>query len=92
MEILRQRANRRRILDQYLPNELDLQEVDPERFQPNEVHDDLLRMLFVCSDDSIPVESQLVLGLKILCGFDIQEIGFRLFTTEANVYKRLGRA
>jgi RNA polymerase sigma-70 factor (ECF subfamily) len=27
-----------------------------------------------------------------LCGFDIREIAERLFTTDANVYKRLARA
>jgi predicted RNA polymerase sigma factor len=49
-------------------------------------------MLFVCCDDRIPTESQLVFALKTLCGFDVPEIAQRLFTTEANVYKRLGRA
>jgi RNA polymerase sigma-70 factor (ECF subfamily) len=49
-------------------------------------------MLFVCCDDAIPIESQLVVALKTLCGFDVREIAERLFTTEANVYKRLGRA
>lgn len=49
-------------------------------------------MLFVCCDEAIPVESQLVLALKILCGFSIGEIAHRLFTREANVYKRLGHA
>jgi RNA polymerase sigma-70 factor (ECF subfamily) len=34
----------------------------------------------------------LVLALKTLCGFSVGEIAFRLFTTEANVYKRLTRA
>jgi len=56
------------------------------------VRDDLLRMLFVCCDEAIPVESQLVFALKTLCGFDIREIALRLFTSEANAYKRLGRA
>jgi RNA polymerase sigma-70 factor (ECF subfamily) len=49
-------------------------------------------MLFVCCDISIPVESQLVIALKTLCGFDIREIAERLFITEANAYKRLSRA
>lgn len=61
-------------------------------FLAGDVRDDLLRMLFLCCDDAIPVESQLVLALKTLCGFDVREIAERLFTTEANVYKRLGRA
>jgi RNA polymerase sigma-70 factor (ECF subfamily) len=64
----------------------------PGVFLAGDVRDDLLRMLFVCCDDAIPVESQLVLALKTLCGFDVREIAARLFTTEANVYKRLGRA
>jgi RNA polymerase sigma factor (sigma-70 family) len=57
-----------------------------------EVRDELLRMLFVCCDERIPQESRLVLALKTLCGFSTGEIAFRLFTTEANVYKRLARA
>src|SRR5437762_3045277 len=57
-----------------------------------EVRDDLLRMLFVCCDDVIPRESRLVLALKTLCGFSTAEIALRLFTSEANVHKRLQRA
>jgi RNA polymerase sigma-70 factor (ECF subfamily) len=57
-----------------------------------EVRDELLRMLFVCCEEKIPRESRLALALKTLCGFSIGEIAFRLFTTEANVYKRLTRA
>ncbi len=53
---------------------------------------DLLRMLFLCCDESIPVESQVVFALKTLCGFDVHEIALRLFTSEANIYKRFSRA
>jgi RNA polymerase sigma factor (sigma-70 family) len=58
----------------------------------DEIRDDMLRMLFVCCDESIPRESQLVLALKILCGFSTSEIALRLFTSEGNIHKRLGRA
>jgi RNA polymerase sigma factor (sigma-70 family) len=64
----------------------------PGALLTGDVRDDLLRMLFASCDDAIPIESQLVLALKTLCGFDVREIAERLFTTEANVYKRLGRA
>lgn len=57
-----------------------------------EVQDDLLRMMFVCCDEAIPVTSQVALALKVLCGFDVREIAARLLTSEANVYKRLARA
>ena len=49
-------------------------------------------MLFICCDEAIPRESQLVFALKTLCGFSVPEIALRLFTSEANVYKRLARA
>lgn len=58
----------------------------------HEIRDDLLRMLFVCCDEAIPRESRLVLAMKALCGFSVEEIALRLFTTEAGVYKRLARA
>lgn len=67
-------------------------ETAPEIHLTGDVRDDLLRMLFVCCDEAIPVESQLALALKTLCGFDVREIAARLFTTEESVYKRLGRA
>lgn len=59
---------------------------------PDSADDDLLRLLFLCCDESIPVESQVVFALKTLCGFGVREIALRLFATEANVYKRFSRA
>lgn len=56
-----------------------------------EIADDELRLLFVCADEAIAPESQLVLALKILCGFATREIALRLLTTEDNVAKRLAR-
>lgn len=54
--------------------------------------DDLLFMLLACCNQSIPMESQLVLALKAVCGFSIEEIALRLFITQANAYKRFSRA
>ncbi len=89
---LQKRSGRRRILEQTAGSDSWVPEGDPEVFLTGEVRDDLLRMLFVCCDPAIPVESQLVLALKTLCGFGVREIALRLFTSTANVYKRLGRA
>lgn len=63
-----------------------------EATERENMKDDLLHMLFVCCDDALPLESQVVLALKTLCGFDIREIAQRLLTSEANVYKRHARA
>ncbi len=64
----------------------------PDSHFPREIADDQLRMLFVCCDDAIPRESQLVIALKTLCGFSTGEIARRLFISEENVHKRLARA
>lgn len=89
---LRQSKRREHLLERRSAEDLLPPEIPPEAFLSGEVGDDLLRMLFACCDDSIPEESQLVMALKTLCGFDVREISLRLFTTEANVYKRLSRA
>lgn len=66
---------------------------DPaDAFFEGEVQDDMLRMLFVCCDESLPPNAQIVLALRTLCGFSVGEIAQRLFLSEANVYKRLHRA
>ncbi len=89
---LRQANHRRHLLERHWNQANDASE--PTRTAPldQEIRDDTLRLLFVCCHPSIPIESQLVLALKTLCGFSIGEIASRLFLTEANAYKRLTRA
>jgi RNA polymerase sigma-70 factor (ECF subfamily) len=57
-----------------------------------EIADDQLRLLFACCHPALPLESQVALALKTLCGFSTGEIARGLLTTEANVFKRLARA
>jgi RNA polymerase sigma-70 factor (ECF subfamily) len=89
---LRGSAGRRRILQEAAHATVDVNDQLPPSHFASEVRDDMLRMLFVCCHDAIPPESRLVFALKILCGFGTAEIALRLFTTEANVHKRLARA
>jgi RNA polymerase sigma-70 factor (ECF subfamily) len=91
VEELRRQRRRDRLLDERVRHSIDAPTPEPTTFLGGDVRDDLLRMLFVCCDDAIPVESQLVLALKTLCGFEVREIADRLFLGEANVYKRLAR-
>jgi len=65
--------------------------MDGAVYLEHEVRDGQLRMLFVCADPSIPRESQVVLALKTLCGFGVDEIALRLFQNPDAVYKRLQR-
>ena len=89
---LRRKAGRRRILERAAGEEAGDGDSPADAYFAGEVRDDMLRMLFVCCDEAIPAESRLVLALKTLCGFSTGEIALRLFTSEANVHKRLGRA
>lgn len=88
---LRTRSRRKRILRQNATEDFGTAYA-PDVFLPDEMQDALLRMLFVCCDEAIPLEVQLAFALKTLCGFDVREIAIRLFTSETNVYKRIGRA
>ncbi|HEU4797482.1 MAG TPA: sigma-70 family RNA polymerase sigma factor, partial [bacterium] len=89
---LRRTSRRRKILDRAAGESLKETHGPAEPLSPDEIRGDMLRMLFVCCDEAIPWESRLVLALKTLCGFSTAEIALRLFTSEANVHKRLGRA
>ena len=88
---LRRKTSQLRILERVVDT-VDQREHLPSPYFAGEVVDETLRMLFICCDDAIPRESQLVFALKTLCGFSVTEIALRLFTSEANVYKRFARA
>ena len=89
---LRQKALRIRILERAATGPAHEAAISSPTYFAGELRDDLLRMLFICCHDAIPLESRLVLALKTLCGFSTAEIALRLFATEANVHKRLARA
>ena len=86
---LRLQRDRQTLLDKNAADPTDA--LEPVE-QPGDADRDLLHMLFVCCAESLPLESQLVLALKTLCGFSVPEIAARLLISEANVYKRLTRA
>jgi RNA polymerase sigma factor (sigma-70 family) len=67
--------------------------VEPELdISPGNIEDSQLRMIFAVCHPSIPVEAQVSLALRVLCGFTIDEIAQALLTTKANINKRLYRA
>ena len=61
-------------------------------FLEDEIRDSQLRMIFTCCHPALPMESQLALTLKTLCGFSIAEIATAFLTTESTINKRLYRA
>jgi RNA polymerase sigma factor (sigma-70 family) len=61
-------------------------------FLDNEIEDAQLRMLFACCPPSVPVDIQLVMMLKTLCGLSIGEIATAFLANEDTIAKRLYRA
>ena len=57
-----------------------------------EIRDSQLRMMFVCCNPVLPVEGQVALTLKVLCGFGEREIAAAFLVGEAAIAKRLVRA
>jgi RNA polymerase sigma-70 factor (ECF subfamily) len=91
LEVIRNERRRGEILGAVVDGGSGTDELSTPSFAC-EVRDELLRMLFVCCDDTLPRDSRLMLALKTLCGFSTGEIALRLFKSEASVHKRLVRA
>lgn len=56
-----------------------------------EIRDDALRLLFICCHPSIGSDAQVVLALKVLCGFSTGEIARAFLSSEAAIEKQLTR-
>ncbi|HVU35923.1 MAG TPA: sigma-70 family RNA polymerase sigma factor [Opitutaceae bacterium] len=57
----------------------------------DEIRDDALRLMFVCCHPSLPADAQVVLALKVLCGFSTGEIARAFLSSEAAIEKQLTR-
>lgn len=55
------------------------------------IKDSQLQMMFALSDPILPLESQVALTLRILCGFGIHEIADAFLTNTETINKRLTR-
>ena len=56
------------------------------------VGDDLLRLVFTCCHPCLPVEAQIALALRTLCGLTTAEVASALMVSESTMSKRLTRA
>ncbi len=56
-----------------------------------EIRDDALRLMFVCAHPAIAPDAQVILALKILCGFGTGEIARAFLSSEAAIEKQLTR-
>jgi RNA polymerase sigma factor (sigma-70 family) len=59
---------------------------------PKNINDSQLQMMFAICNPTIPVEAQIGLSLRVLCGFSIEEIADAFLTNKETINKRLFRA
>lgn len=68
-----------------------IQEIEVDLSLKN-INDSQLQMMFAICNPLIPVEAQIGLSLRILCGFGIEEIASAFLTNKETINKRLYRA
>lgn len=56
-----------------------------------EIQDNALRMMFVCCHPALAADAQVILALKVLCGFSTAEIARAFLSSEAAIEKQLTR-
>src|SRR5262245_13297825 len=57
----------------------------------HEIRDDALRLMFVCCHPSVAPDAQVILALKVLCGFSTSEIARAFLSSDAAIEKQLTR-
>jgi RNA polymerase sigma-70 factor (ECF subfamily) len=63
----------------------------PPAQMDQEIRDDALRLMFVCCHPEVAPDAQVVLALKVLCGFSTGEIARAFLSSEAAIEKQLTR-
>ena len=85
-DILRNKITPYLVYNHSVSEELDLS------FTDHNLNDSLLLMMFTVCNPILNKDAQLSLGLRILCGFSIDEIANALLTSKSVINKRLVRA
>lgn len=87
LDRLRRRVNERHKLEHYLM----LNDADPLPL-PQEIDDDVLRLIFTCCHPALAVEAQIALTLRTVLGLSTAQIARALLISENTLIQRLQRA
>jgi RNA polymerase sigma-70 factor (ECF subfamily) len=66
--------------------------VEPEDYDPDQIPDDRLRLIFTCCHPALAPESQVALTLRTLCGLETDEIARAFLVPVPTMAQRLVRA
>jgi RNA polymerase sigma-70 factor (ECF subfamily) len=69
-----------------------IEETELIDFSESNIKDSQLRMIFAVCHPVNPIESQVALSLRVLCGFGVNEIASALLSSKENINKKLYRA
>lgn len=88
LDMVRKDHRRQRILAQHAP-ELAPTEARPD---PQEMRDDVLRLLFICCHPALERHDQIALALRIVAGLTVAEIARGFLVTQKAMEQRITRA
>ena len=88
---LRRRARFEEKVDAYVDSELNLR-IEAPAFDPGEIADDRLRLIFTCCHPALGPEAQVALTLRTLGGLQTDEIARAFLVPTATMAQRLVRA
>jgi RNA polymerase sigma-70 factor (ECF subfamily) len=91
IDLMRRRVNFDEKVDLYGPSEF-RQSVDPPDYDPAEIPDDLLRLIFTCCHPALALEAQVALTLHTLGGLQTEEIARAFLVPPSTMAQRLVRA
>jgi RNA polymerase sigma-70 factor (ECF subfamily) len=77
--------------EQMLPASVDPDASAASSLDPQEIREDALRLMFVCCHPDVAPDAQVVMALKVLCGFNSSEIARAFLRSEAAIEKQLTR-
>ena len=89
---LRTAGRRRAILERNAADFLPDPVPEPELPDPNEMRDDVLRLLFICCHPALARRDQLALALKVVAGLTVDEIARAFLVKPKTLEQRLTRA
>ncbi|HMF29094.1 MAG TPA: sigma-70 family RNA polymerase sigma factor, partial [Candidatus Cybelea sp.] len=95
IDVLRRERTARTFAPEYgrlLETEWTLANAVQEIFESTDIRDDQLRMMFSCSQSTLPETAQVMLVLALVGGFGVREIAAAFVSSHAAVEKRLTRA
>ena len=78
-------------VEQMRPASVDAAPTANVSLDQQEIRDDALRLMFVCCHPDVAPDAQVVMALKVLCGFNSSEIARAFLRSEAAIEKQLTR-